>query len=113
MYQVRQIFQLLNATKHLCLERDVQILKRQHPQWSKIDVFKNIMKFKLPPCIPLTPQWHHTQFKKLLVLVKNFRMPHFFLTSIYDETSNLRWKEIEDIENFDMFSITHFLGRIA
>jgi hypothetical protein len=40
-------------------------------------------------------------------------MPHFFLTSIYDETSNLRWKEIEDIENFAMFSITHSLGRIA
>ncbi len=97
MYQVQQIFQLLNATKHLCLERDVQRLKRQHPQWSEIDVFKNIMKFKLPPCIPLTPQWHHTQFKKLLVLMKNFRMPHFFLTLIYDETSNLRWKEIEDI----------------
>ncbi len=97
MYQVQQIFQLLNATKHLCLERDVQRLKCQHPQWSEIDVFKNIMKFKLPPCIPLTPQWHHTQFKKLLVLMKNFRMPHFFLTLIYDETSNFRWKEIEDI----------------
>jgi hypothetical protein len=32
MYQVRQVIQLLNATKHLCLERDVKKLKRQHPQ---------------------------------------------------------------------------------
>jgi len=31
MYQVRQEIQLLNATKHLCLEKDVQILKCQHP----------------------------------------------------------------------------------
>jgi hypothetical protein len=59
------------------------------------------------------PQWHHTQFKKLLVMVENFGMPHFFLTLTSDETSNLRWKEIENIENLVMFSITHFLGRIA
>ncbi len=63
MYQVQQAIQLLNATKHLCLERDVQRLKCQRLQWSKIDVFKNIMKFKLPPSIPLMPQWHNTQFK--------------------------------------------------
>jgi hypothetical protein len=56
MYQVQQVIQLLNATKHLCLERDVQKLKHQHLQWSKINVLKNIMKFKLPSCIPLTPQ---------------------------------------------------------
>jgi hypothetical protein len=63
MYQLQQAIQLLNATKHLCLERDVQKLKRQHPQWLEIDVLRNIMKFKLPPSIPLMPQWHHTQFK--------------------------------------------------
>jgi len=103
MYQVQQAIQLLKATKHLCLERDVQRLKHQHPQWSKIDVFKNIMKFKLPPSIPLMPQWHHTQFKELLVMVENFGMLHFFLILTFDETSNLRWKEIEDIENLAMF----------
>ncbi len=54
MYQVRQAIQLLNGTKHLCLERDVQKLKRQHLQWSKIDVLRNIMKFKLPPSINTT-----------------------------------------------------------
>jgi hypothetical protein len=46
------------------------------------------------------PQWHHIQFKKLLVMVENFGMPHFFLTLTFDETSNLKWKEIE---NFAMF----------
>ncbi len=97
MYQVRKIIQLLNAIKHLCLDKNVQRLKRQHPQWSKIDVLRNIMKFKLPPSIPLMPQWHHTQFKELLVMVENFGMPHFFLTLTFDETSNLRWKEIENI----------------
>jgi hypothetical protein len=30
-------------------------------------------------------------------------MPHFFLTLTSDETSNLKWKKIEDIENFGMF----------
>ncbi len=75
----------MNVTKHLCLERDVQRLKHQHLQWSEIDVFNNIMKFNLPPSIPLTPQWHHTQFKELLVIVKNFGMRHFFFTLTYDE----------------------------
>jgi len=32
MYQMQQAIQLLNVTKHLCLERDVQKLKCQHPQ---------------------------------------------------------------------------------
>jgi hypothetical protein len=36
-------------------------------------------------------------------MVENFGMPHFFLTLIFDETSNLRWKEIENIENLAMF----------
>jgi hypothetical protein len=36
-------------------------------------------------------------------MVKNFEMPHFFLTLISNETSNLRWKEIEYIENLVMF----------
>ncbi len=35
MFQVRQAIQLLNVTKHLCLKRDVQRLKRQHPQMVK------------------------------------------------------------------------------
>jgi len=37
------------------------------------------------------------------VMVENFGMPHFFLTLTSNETSNLRWKEIEDIENLAMF----------
>ncbi len=61
------------------------------------------MKFKLPPSIPLRSQWHHTQFKKLLVMVENFGMLRFFIILTSDETSNLRWKEIEDIENLVMF----------
>jgi hypothetical protein len=36
-------------------------------------------------------------------MVVNFGMLHFFLTLTFDETSNLRWKEIEDIENLAMF----------
>jgi hypothetical protein len=103
MYQVRQAIQLLNATKYLCLKRDVQRLKRQHLQWSKIDVLKNIVKFKLPPFIPLMPQQHHIQFKELLVIVENFGMPHFFLALTSNETSNLKWKKIKDIENLGMF----------
>ncbi len=30
-------------------------------------------------------------------------MPYFFFTLTFDQTSNLRWKEIEDIENLAMF----------
>jgi hypothetical protein len=103
MYQMQQAIQLLNVKKHLCLERDVQRLKRQHVQWLESDVLENIMNFKLPPFVPLTSQWHHTQFKELLVMVEKFAMPHFSFTLTFDETSNLRWKEIEDIENLAMF----------
>ncbi len=30
-------------------------------------------------------------------------MPHFFFTLTSDETSNLKWKEIENIEKLAMF----------
>jgi hypothetical protein len=39
--------------------------------------FHNIMKFKLPPSIPLMSEWHHTQFKELLVMAENFGMFQF------------------------------------
>jgi hypothetical protein len=45
---------------------DVERLKRQHFQWSKIDVFKNIMKFKLPLSIPLMPQWHPYPIQRII-----------------------------------------------
>jgi hypothetical protein len=35
--------------------------------------------------------------------VENFGMPHFFLILTFDETSSLRWKKIEDIENLATF----------
>jgi hypothetical protein len=43
-------------------------------------------------------------------MVENFGMPHFFLTLTFDETSNLKWKEIEDIENSAMFFNIFFEG---
>jgi len=46
-------------------------------------------------------------------MVENFGMSHFFLTLTFDETSNLRWKEIEDIENFVVFFNNTFFGRIT
>jgi hypothetical protein len=52
-------------------------MKTPHHQWLEIDVFKNIMKFKLPLSIPLMLQWHHIQFKELLLMVKNFGVPYF------------------------------------
>jgi hypothetical protein len=61
------------------------------------------MKLKLPPSIPLMPQWHHIHFREFLVMVENVGMLYFFLTLTSDETSNLRCKEIEDIENLAMF----------
>jgi hypothetical protein len=36
-------------------------------------------------------------------MVENFGMLCFFIILTSDETSNLRWKEIEDIENLVMF----------
>jgi hypothetical protein len=36
-------------------------------------------------------------------MVENFGMLRFFIILTSDETSNLRWKEIEDIENLVMF----------
>ncbi len=36
-------------------------------------------------------------------MVENFGMLRFFIILTSDETSNLKWKEIEDIENLVMF----------
>ncbi len=41
-------------------------------------------------------------------MVENFGMLHFIFILIFDETSNLKWKEIEDIENLAMFSNNTF-----
>jgi hypothetical protein len=44
-----------------------------------------IVKYKLPSSIQEFPTWHISQLQDLLKMVKNFSMPHFFVTLIADE----------------------------
>jgi len=46
-------------------------------------------------------------------MVETFGMPQIFLSLIFNESSNLKWKEIENIKNLTIFFNTHFLGKIA
>jgi hypothetical protein len=45
------------------------------------------------------------------MMVKNFGMSHFSFILIFDETSNLRWKEIKDIENLAMCFNNNFFKK--
>jgi hypothetical protein len=59
------------------------------------------------------PQWHHIQFKELLVMVENFGMFHFFLTWLLMKCQICDGKNLKTLKILLCFSITHFIGKIT
>lgn len=57
------------------------------------------MKYHVPRSIAGSPAWHRSNLQDLLCCVRAWGMPHFFLTLTADECSNLRWSEIDHLED--------------
>ena len=53
---------------------------------------------QVPPTLEGSPRDHRERLEDLLTLVNKFGLPHLMVTMTADETSGLRWKEIDDLD---------------
>ena len=72
--------------------------KRDNPKASNAQAMKNVVKYTVPISLPGSPSWHRKQLNDLLCLVQHWGMPHLFLTLTADESSDMRWSEVADLE---------------
>lgn len=89
---------LINATKHMCLEKDYQAFKVKNPTMSNGQIISQIVKYKLPETLTWSPSWHRNHLNDLMAFVDMYGLPHLFVTLTCDETSELRWADIVDLE---------------
>jgi alkanesulfonate monooxygenase SsuD/methylene tetrahydromethanopterin reductase-like flavin-dependent oxidoreductase (luciferase family) len=62
------------------LHEAVHKYRRQHPNATDAEVIRHVAKHKVPGSIVGTPKWHAARLADLLAMVKQWGMPHFFLT---------------------------------
>ena len=72
--------------------------KRENPTANNAAAMKNVVKYTVPISLPGSPSWHRKQLNDLLLLVQEWGMPHLFLTMTADESSELHWTEIDDMQ---------------
>ena len=66
-----------------------------------------MLSIQVPPQLEGSPRCHRERLEDLLTLVKDFGLPHLLITLTADETSELRWSEIGDLEHIlDLMSTT-------
>ncbi len=92
----------MNATKHLCLERDVQRLKHQHLRWLEID-YSKFSEFQVTTLYSINVTMAPYPIQRITGDGGEIGNASFSFTLTSNETSNLKWKEIEDIGNLAMF----------
>ena len=72
--------------------------KRENPTANNAAAMRNVVKYTVPISLPGSPSWHRKQLNDLLFLVQAWGMPHLFLTMTADESSEMHWTEIDDMQ---------------
>ena len=99
MYLVRQCDMLKRNVKTQVLEKSLKNYKKSNPNSTDEDAMKNAMKHVVPDTMPETPRWHYQRLQDLLAIVdKHKSLPHLFLTLTMDDTSELKWDCIRDLD---------------
>jgi hypothetical protein len=58
------------------------------PYMTNTQIFEQITNYKLPSLIQGSPRLHKSQLQNLLIMVEEFRLPHFFKTLIVHEMTS-------------------------
>ena len=100
MYSALRTHETLSNVSETYLLREVQALRSRDPTISDNEVFRSLVKNVLPSKTPGTPSYFGLKRSQLLAAARKFGMPALFLTLLTaDELSELRWPEIDDLEN--------------
>ena len=100
MFQVRQAHLIHNNVKPMVLTKSMVDYRRQNPEAIEKDVMSNAIKWNVPASMPGSPANHRNQSQDLLCRVDEWGLPDFFLTLTADETSEMRFEEINELDEF-------------
>jgi hypothetical protein len=62
------------------------------------DLIDHIIRFNIPNNVLGSPNWHHSQLCNLMAMVNNLGLLHLFVTLTLDESFELRWNGINNLE---------------
>jgi hypothetical protein len=99
MYDIRQSILILKSVSEFCLQKDIVAQQKKTPNATEAQLIEKVIKYKLPESLTGSPCWHRAQLYDLLTMVDTYELPHIFLTLTSDETSELRWGDIFDLES--------------
>ncbi len=100
MFQVYQAVILATQVRSLVLSKSLHDYSKQHPEASPEDAMRNAIKWTIPPTVEGSPGYHRTQLQDLLCRVEEWGVPDLFMTLTADETSQLRFEEINGLDAF-------------
>ena len=100
MFQVRQSMMLAKNVASYALSKSMHDHRKRHPGASEAEVMAQAIKWNVPATMPGTPGYHRSQLQDLLCRVQTWGVPDLFLTLTADETSELRFKEIDSLDAY-------------
>ena len=96
MFQVRQAMMLAKNVASYALSKSMHDHRKKHPGATESEVMANAIKWNVPATMPGTPSYHRSQLQDLLCRVEKWGVPDLFMTLTADETSELRFEEINE-----------------
>jgi hypothetical protein len=98
MFAIRQQHVLAGHVQEQVLLRDIHKERKKHPEASTEDILRNIIRHRVPPCMPGSPQYFQSSLRDLVCMVEHHGLPHLFLTLTEDEVSTTAWPQFDNLE---------------
>lgn len=80
------------------LEQKLVAQRQRHPDTADSELLRNIAKTPTLRKVPGSAAYYKNALLDLLAMVKQYGMPHFFLTLTMDDSSEIRWHEVDDFQ---------------
>ncbi len=80
------------------LEQKLVNQRKQHPDTPDTELVRRIAKSPILRKVPGSAAYYKNALLDLLAMVKEYGMPHFFLTLTMDDASEIRWQEVNDLQ---------------
>ena len=100
MSMVRAVLDVTNKTTETVLEDAFFKEKKKHPHLPDQLIYKKLQKRYVPAAVVGSPSYHRNALENLKAVVDIKGIPSLFVTLTADEGTQLRWREVEDMEAF-------------
>jgi hypothetical protein len=82
------------------LESAVHREQQRNPQLPDEDIYRKLVKTMVPAKVVGSPAYHRSALEDLKCIVHHKGIPDLFVTLTADESTDMRWQEVEQLEHF-------------